>query len=66
MKHIYKLNVKSEEAKRVREDIREHKLKRKLFKSIEPSVKLKRALEDYNRDNDLLFEGRSKQINLDS
>ena len=66
MKHIYKLNVKSEEATRVRDEIRMDKLKRKMRKSIEPSVKLKRALEDYNRDNDLIFEGRSKQINLDS
>jgi len=62
MKQIYKLSVTGEQAKRVRAEIRERQMLRKLRDATEPSVKYKRALEDYYRDNDLLFEGRPKQI----
>lgn len=62
MQRIYKLSVTEEQAKRVRAEIRERQMLRKLRDSIEPPVKWKRALENYYRDNDLLFEGRPKQI----
>ena len=65
MKHIYKLNVKSEEAKRVREDIREHKLKRKLFKSIYPSGKWLRAYREKYYAGRHLTDGFPDPIDLD-
>ena len=46
MKQIYKLNVKGEEARRVRDEIRMNKLKRKIFKSTEPSVKMSKEYEE--------------------
>ena len=51
MENKYKLNVRGEQAKRVRDEIRMDKLKRKLRKLIEPSGKWKRAYEDrYSSD----------------
>ena len=46
MENKYKLNVKGEEAKRVRDEIRMSKLKRKLFKSTIPSVKFSKEYEE--------------------
>ena len=46
MENKYKLNVKGEEAKRVRDEIRMSKLKRKLFKSILPSAEFSKEYVD--------------------
>ena len=46
MDNKYKLNVKGEEAKRVRDEIRMSKLKRKLFKSILPSEEFSKEYVD--------------------
>ena len=46
MDNKYKLNVKGEEAKRVRDEIRMSKLKRKLFKSILPSAEFSKEYVD--------------------
>ena len=46
MDNKYKLNVKGEEAKRVRDEIRMSKLKRKLFKSILPSAEFSKEYID--------------------
>ena len=46
MENKYKLNVKGEEAKRVRDEIRMSKLKRKIFKSILPSAEFSKEYVD--------------------
>ena len=46
MDNKYKLNVKGEEAKRVRDEIRMSKLKRKLFKKILPSAEFSKEYVD--------------------
>jgi len=46
MEHIRILNIKGEEAKRVKAEIRMRNLKRKLFKSTIPSVKMSKEYED--------------------
>lgn len=46
MEHIRILNIKGEEAKRVKAEIRMRNLKRKLFKSIQPSVKFSKEYEE--------------------
>ena len=46
MEHIRILNIKGEEAKRVKAEIRMRKLKRKIFKSTEPSAKFSKEYEE--------------------
>ena len=57
MEKKYKLNVRGEEAKRVRDEIRMDKLKRKMRKSIEPSVKWQRAYFERNFGGEDLING---------
>lgn len=57
MEHIRVLNIKGEEAKRVKDEIRMRNLKRKLRKSIEPSVKWQRAYMERNFAGEDLIDG---------
>ena len=57
MKHIRVLNIKGEEAKRIKEEIRMRNLKRKLIKSNQPSVKWMRAYMDRNFGGEDLING---------
>ena len=57
MEHIRILNIKGEEARRIKDEIRMRNLKRKMRKSIEPSVKWQRAYFERNFGGEDVIKG---------